>query len=62
MMEPDVRQRTNAQGFCAAHLADLIKRQKRLPLALVLDTHIQTLAGSEKHLFSESCYVCERVG
>jgi hypothetical protein len=61
MMEPDVRQRTNALGFCAAHLAELIKRQKRLPLSLILETHIQTLLQSEKHLFSETCYVCSRV-
>jgi hypothetical protein len=62
MMEPDVRQRTNALGFCAGHLAELLKRQKRLPLALVLETHIQSLQKSEKHLLSENCYVCDRVG
>ncbi|MDR0326400.1 MAG: DUF6062 family protein [Oscillospiraceae bacterium] len=62
MMEPDVRQRTNALGFCPGHLDALIKRQKRLPLALVLETHIQTLQKSDKHLFSENCYVCDRVG
>ncbi|MDR0293182.1 MAG: DUF6062 family protein [Oscillospiraceae bacterium] len=61
MMEPDMRQRTNALGFCPEHLAALIHRQKRLPLALILETHIQTLLKSEKHLFSESCYVCDRV-
>jgi hypothetical protein len=62
MMEPDVRQRTNALGFCPGHLEELIKRQKRLPLALVLETHIQSLINNEKQLFSESCYVCSRVG
>ena len=62
MMEPDVRQRTNALGFCHEHLDALIKRQKRLPLALVLETHIQTLQKSEKHLMAENCYVCDRVG
>jgi hypothetical protein len=62
MMEPDVRKRTNALGFCPEHLDALIKRQKRLPLALVLETHIQTLIKSEKHLFGESCYVCDRAG
>jgi hypothetical protein len=62
MMEPDVRQRTNALGFCPEHLSALLKRQKRLPLALVLETHIQTLLKDEKKLFSESCYVCDRVG
>jgi hypothetical protein len=62
MMEPDVRQRTNALGFCAEHLDALVKRQKRLPLALILETHIQALMKSEKHLFKESCYVCDRTG
>lgn len=63
MMEPDVRQRTNAQGFCADHLAELLKLQKRLPLALVLETHFQALLKSEKHLLdTSSCYVCNRVG
>jgi hypothetical protein len=61
MMEPDVRQRTNALGFCAEHLDALLKRQKRLPLALILETHIQTLIKSEKHLFAQTCYVCDRV-
>jgi hypothetical protein len=61
MMEPDVRQRTNALGFCAGHLDALIKRQKRLPLALILETHIQSLIKSEKVLLRENCYVCDRV-
>jgi hypothetical protein len=61
MMEPDMRQRTNALGFCAEHLDALLKRQKRLPLALTLETHIQTLIKSEKHLFTQTCYVCDRV-
>jgi hypothetical protein len=60
MMEPEVRQRTNAQGFCPEHLDALIRRQKRLPLALVLETHIQTLIKNEKLLFAEDCYVCNR--
>ena len=62
MMESDVRKRTNALGFCPEHLAALFKRQKRLPLALVLESHLQALIKNEKLLFSESCYVCDRVG
>ncbi|MCL2002786.1 MAG: DUF6062 family protein [Oscillospiraceae bacterium] len=61
MMEPDVRKRTNKLGFCAEHLDALIKRQKRLPLALVLETHIQELIQNEGLLFAEDCYVCNRV-
>lgn len=62
MMEPDVRKRSNALGFCPEHLTELLNRQKRLPLALILETHIKTLLESEKRLFNRSCYVCERVG
>jgi hypothetical protein len=62
MMEPDVRKRSNALGFCPEHLTALINRQKRLPLALMLETHLQTLLKEEKRLFGGSCYVCERVG
>jgi hypothetical protein len=62
MMEPDVRKRTNALGFCPEHLTALINRQKRLPLALMLETHLQTLAGDEKRLFGGGCYVCDRAG
>ena len=36
MMEPDVRVKTNEQGFCATHFAMMLRRPKRLPLALLL--------------------------
>ena len=62
MMEPDVRKRSNALGFCPEHLTALLNRQKRLPLALVLETHIKTLLESEKRLLNRNCYVCERSG
>jgi hypothetical protein len=62
MMEPDVRQRTNTQGFCPEHVAALMRKQKRLPLALLLETHFKALAESESRLFDAStCYVCSRV-
>lgn len=41
MMEPDVRKQTNAQGFCPAHLEKLYAAQKRLPLALILESRLQ---------------------
>ena len=63
MMESDVRQRTNTQGFCPGHLSMLLTRQKKLPLALVLQTHLDELRGNKKILFDVSdCYVCNRVG
>ncbi|MGN1346776.1 MAG: DUF6062 family protein [Eubacteriales bacterium] len=44
MMEPDVRQKTNALGFCPEHLSLLFERGKRLPLALMLESHLNSLA------------------
>jgi hypothetical protein len=41
MMEPDHRILTNQAGFCASHYEKLYNMQKnRLPLGLVLDTHL----------------------
>lgn len=45
MMEPDVRQKTNALGFCPEHLSLLFDRGKRLPLALMLESHLDSLAN-----------------
>ncbi len=50
MMEPDVRQRTNEEGFCATHFAQLLAQQKRLPVALVLESH---LARLDERLFGK---------
>lgn len=40
MMEPDVRVKTNEQGFCEKHLELLLKESNRLSLALMLQTHL----------------------
>ncbi|MBR6529941.1 MAG: hypothetical protein IKT43_00805 [Clostridia bacterium] len=40
MMEPDVREVTNKKGFCKTHLAKMHKAQKRLPLALMMESHL----------------------
>lgn len=41
MMEPDCRIETNKTGFCADHFYKLYNlRKDRLPLALVIDTHL----------------------
>ena len=76
MMEPDVRQETNALGFCHTHFNSLLRQNNRLSLGLMLETH---LAEKEKEIFSgglpfakgskakkaeklsESCFVCEKV-
>lgn len=43
MMEPDARMLTNSLGFCARHFSMLSARQNKLSLALVLDTHLQSV-------------------
>lgn len=50
MMEPDFRINSNKKGFCKVHYDSLLKNSKALPLALVLQTHIQQ---QNKNIFSE---------
>lgn len=45
MMEPDVRIKTNKQGFCHRHLEDMTHRKNRLGLALMLESHLNELKG-----------------
>ena len=40
MMEPESRIESNKKGFCRRHFEFLLKEQKALSLALVLDTHL----------------------
>jgi len=44
MMEPDVRIKTNELGFCPEHLEMMFLRSKRLPLALMLESHLDSVA------------------
>ena len=44
MMEPDVRLKTNELGFCDCHLGLMFSRGKRLPLALMLESHLDSVA------------------
>ena len=43
MMEPDHREESDKVGFCNRHLGMMFKKQNRLSLALVLDTHMNAL-------------------
>ncbi len=77
MMEPDIRIKTNEQGFCKEHFSKMLRRQKRLPLALMLESHLNELAAylTRKGPFGtspekgakrlkalrEDCYICGRV-
>lgn len=47
-MEPDVRIETNRLGFCYDHFCMMMKKQKRLGVALILESH---LAEVEKQVF-----------
>lgn len=40
MMEPDIRKKTNEKGFCRDHFDLMLAYSKRLPLALILESHL----------------------
>ena len=40
MMEPDIRIKTNEQGFCGRHFDMMLERNNRLGLALILESHL----------------------
>ncbi len=76
MMEPDVRIQTNKLGFCPDHFGKMLRHGKRLPLALMLESHLGELQGElmkkgvikspEKAAarireLNSTCYVCTRV-
>ena len=43
MMEPDIRQETNRKGFCSRHYSKMFGMKNRLGLALMLESHLETL-------------------
>ena len=51
MMEPDVRVKTNEQGFCRRHLNAMLLEKNKLSLALLLESHLPVLDNS---LFARS--------
>lgn len=40
MMEPDVRKKTNRQGFCTDHWKKMNSMGKKLPLTLIIQSHL----------------------
>ncbi len=46
MMEPDVRQKTNEMGFCRNHFKIMFSAGKKLPLALILESHLKEVGDS----------------
>ena len=77
MMEPDVRIKTNKEGFCRTHYDMMFVRKNRLGMALTLESHLSELgeeirggglfaAPGQKAMkrigaLEESCYVCRRI-
>jgi len=72
MMEPSVRVKTNEHGFCERHFGQMLTVGKKLPVALVLESHINELynelkkknsAAQQKKLktLESDCYVCRRI-
>ncbi len=43
MMEPDIRQETNEKGFCDDHFKKMFVMKNKLQLALMLESHLESL-------------------
>lgn len=53
MMEPDVRIKTNEQGFCGRHYRNMLERKNRLGMALMLESHLDEVRKvTEPHMLS----------
>ena len=77
MMEPDIRIKTNEQGFCLTHYNMMLKRKRMLGMALMLESHFDevvkkidgpTLLGNKAQssiaaleVLNGDCYVCNRI-
>lgn len=77
MMEPDVRIKTNSQGFCRLHYDLMFTRKNRLGMALTLESHLDELSHDirDKGLgggmgnkpikrirdLENDCYICKRI-
>ena len=77
MMEPDIRIRTNREGFCRLHYDLMFTRKNRLGMALTLESHLNEIAGEIRDggigggkgnrpiarigELEKTCYVCARI-
>ena len=77
MMEPDIRMKTNEQGFCLTHYNMMLGRKRMLGMGLMLESHIEEvkkrltpkmLLGnkvaasiSALGVLEDDCYVCGRI-
>ncbi len=77
MMEPDIRIKTNEEGFCHPHYRKMLKRKRMLGMGLMMESHLDVVEGKldGKGVFGamktasiplisrleEDCYVCGRI-
>lgn len=76
MMDPETRVATNKKGFCPRHFEKIVEVGKRLPVALILETHLAHISDEilpkkagkvdKKALakvdeITDSCYICDRI-
>ena len=77
MMEPDIRMKTNEQGFCLTHYNMMLRRKRMLGMGLMLESHLAevekkidgpTLLGNKAQAsisalqgLNGDCYVCSRI-
>ena len=76
MMEPDVRIKTNKEGFCRTHYDMMFTKKNRLGMALTLESHLHELAEDIKDkplaklgerpikrisALEDGCYICRRI-
>ena len=48
MMEPEIRRETNEHGFCSRHFRKMFGMKNRLGLALMLESHLESLKKEVK--------------
>jgi len=77
MMEPDIRIKTNEQGFCLNHYNIMLSKKRMLGMGLMMESHLAEVKKrlKAKALFTgkreaamaslleleDSCYVCGRI-
>ena len=77
MMEPDIRIKTNEQGFCLSHYTMMLGRKRMLGMGLILESHLaevkkkldgpvifgdkRAAAVSALGKLECDCYVCSRI-
>ena len=77
MMEPDIRMKTNEEGFCNKHFGIMLGRKRMLGMGLMLESHLPEVKKklSKRAILkdpsapslallsqlNDNCYVCNRI-